>query len=283
MPQDIAPSAPVTSHDLAADPSAVPLSETTDGGPVVGFDLDMTLVDSRRGIGAVYRALAAETGTDIDVDLVTSRLGPPLEHEIANWFPPEQVVAMSDRYRALYPTHAIADTTAMPGAREALAAVRDAGGRVLVVTAKNRAHAALHLSHLGLEPDLLIGGLWAEAKGTALRAQGASVYVGDHIGDVRGARTADAVSVAVATGPCDEEELRAAGADVVLGTLDAFAAWLGEYVGGADAASAAGGGSGADVGGAAGAGRTGVGGGVGGGAGRADDAEGVGDAGGPAV
>ncbi|SCE59747.1 phosphoglycolate phosphatase [Streptomyces sp. DfronAA-171] len=180
MPQDIAPSDLATSQDLAADASAVPLSETTDGGPVVGFDLDMTLVDSRRGIGAVYRALAAETGADIDVDLVTSRLGPPLEHEMANWFPPEQVVAMSDRYRALYPEHAIADTTAMPGAREAIAAVRAAGGRVLVVTAKNRAHAALHLSHLGLEPDLLIGGLWAEAKGTALRAQGASVYVGDH-------------------------------------------------------------------------------------------------------
>ncbi|SCD93526.1 phosphoglycolate phosphatase [Streptomyces sp. TverLS-915] len=251
MPQDIAPSDLATSQNLAADTSAVPLSETTDGGPVVGFDLDMTLVDSRRGIGAVYRALAAETGADIDVDLVTSRLGPPLEHEMANWFPPEQVVAMSDRYRALYPEHAIADTTAMPGAREAIAAVRAAGGRVLVVTAKNRAHAALHLSHLGLEPDLLIGGLWAEAKGTALRAQGASVYVGDHIGDVRGARTADAVSVAVATGPCDEEELRAAGADVVLGTLDAFAGWLGEYVGGAGEGVAGGTGGADRAGGAA--------------------------------
>jgi phosphoglycolate phosphatase len=30
----------------------------------------------------------------------------------------------------------------------------------------------------------------------------------------------------VATGPCDAEELRAAGADVVLGDLTEFPAWL---------------------------------------------------------
>ena len=40
------------------------------------------------------------------------------------------------------------------------------------------------------------------------------MYVGDHTGDVRGAHTADAYSVAVATGPCDAAELRAARADV---------------------------------------------------------------------
>lgn len=42
----------------------------------VGFDLDMTLIDSRPGIKAAYEALVAETGTPIDTDLVVSRLGP---------------------------------------------------------------------------------------------------------------------------------------------------------------------------------------------------------------
>jgi phosphoglycolate phosphatase len=55
------------------------------------------------------------------------------------------------------------------------------------------------------------------------------VYVGDHIGDVRGARLAGVLSVAVPTGPCDADELRAAGADVVLTDLTAFPAWLRSY------------------------------------------------------
>ena len=88
----------------------------------------------------------------------------------------------------------------MPGAREAIAAVRAAGGRAIVVTAKHEPNAKLHLEHLGIEPDAVIGDLWAEAKAEALREHGASVYVGDHTGDVRGARTAEALSVAVPPG-----------------------------------------------------------------------------------
>ena len=67
----------------------------------------------------------------------------------------------------------------------------------------------------------------------------ASVYVGDHTGDVRGARTAGAVSVAVTTGPCDEAELRAAGADVILRDLTEFPEWLRSYAAGTEGAEAA--------------------------------------------
>lgn len=195
----------------------------------VGFDLDMTLIDSRPGIAAAYRALSAGTGAAIDVDLVVSRIGPPLETELAHWFPADEVPAAADRYRELYPDHAIAPSTALPGAREAVAAVRALGGRAVVVTAKYEPNAKLHLAHLGIEPDAVIGSLWAEAKGEALREHGAQVYVGDHLGDVRGARAAGALSVAVTTGPCDATELRAAGADVVLEELTAFPAWLASF------------------------------------------------------
>ncbi|WP_374335771.1 HAD family hydrolase [Streptomyces albus] len=195
-------------------------------GPVVGFDLDMTLIDSRPGIHATWRRLSAETGVPIDADLVVTRLGPPLVQELAHWFPQEDIPAMAERYRALYPDHAIEPSDAMPGARAALEAVRAAGGRTLVVTAKYGPSARLHLDHLGLEPDVLAGDLWAEGKAEALTAHGATVYVGDHVGDVRGARMAGAVSVAVATGPCDEKELSEAGADVVLPGLESFPDWL---------------------------------------------------------
>ncbi len=196
----------------------------------VGFDLDMTLIDSRPGIRTCYQALAERTGARIDCDLVVTRLGPPLEDELANWFPADRVPAVAELYREMYPTYAVTGTLAMPGAREAVEAVRAAGGRAVVVTAKYEPNARLHLTHLGIPADAVVGDLWAERKAQALREHGASVYVGDHIGDVRGARTARAYSVAVATGPCDADELRAAGADVVLDDLTAFPAWLADHV-----------------------------------------------------
>lgn len=195
----------------------------------VGFDLDMTLIDSRPGIRACYLALSERTGTHIDADLAVTRLGPPLAEELINWFPAEQVEAMADLYREMYPSFAVAPTLALPGAREAVAAVRRAGGRAIVVTAKYEPNAKLHLEHLGIEPDAVIGDLWAEQKAEALREYGARVYVGDHVGDVRGARAAGALSVAVATGPCAEAELRAAGADVVLDDLTGFPQWFSDY------------------------------------------------------
>ncbi|MEV6106055.1 HAD hydrolase-like protein [Streptomyces sp. NPDC051940] len=198
----------------------------------VGFDLDMTLIDSRPGIRATYQALAAETGVFIDADLAVTRLGPPLEVELAHWFPEERLAEVGDRYREIYPEYAIGPTPAMPGAREAVAAVQAAGGRAIVVTAKHTPNAKLHLAHLGIEPDATIGWLWAEAKAEALREEGAAVYVGDHVGDVRGARAAGALSVAVPTGPCGEDELRTEGADVVLPDLRSFPDWLETYAAG---------------------------------------------------
>src|SRR6478609_10376572 len=192
----------------------------------VGFDLDMTLLDTRPGIKATYDVLAAETGTAIDSDLVVSRLGPPLARELANWYPPERLDAAVERYRELYVEHAIAPTLELPGALAAVAAVRAAGGRVLVITGKWEPNARRHLDAIGLEVDALVGDLWAETKGEALRAHGADVYVGDHLGDIRGARAADAVAVGVATGPYGAAELTAAGADAVLRDLTEFPAWL---------------------------------------------------------
>ncbi|MCF3132874.1 HAD family hydrolase [Streptomyces olivochromogenes] len=205
------------------------MTPVTSSALTVGFDLDMTLIDSRPGIHACYTALSERTGTYIDADLAITRLGPPLAEELVHWFPPEQVGPMGDLYREMYPAIAIAATPAMPGAREAITAVRSAGGRAVVVTAKYEPNAKLHLTHLGLEPDAVIGDLWAEQKAAALREHGATVYVGDHVGDVRGARGAGALSVAVATGPCDAAELRAAGADVVLTDLTELPAWLAAY------------------------------------------------------
>jgi phosphoglycolate phosphatase len=125
----------------------------------VGFDLDMTLVDTRPGIAAAFRALSAQTGVAVDADAAVARLGPPLRHEIRRWFPPSDVEAAVEAYRALYPAYAIAPSMPLPGARAAFDAVRARGGRVVVVTAKLGRLARLHLEHLDLVADEVIGDL----------------------------------------------------------------------------------------------------------------------------
>lgn len=198
---------------------------------MVGFDLDMTLVDSRPGIAAAYRALTARTGVHVDADAAVSRLGPPLRVEIARWFPPEQVEEAVLAYRELYPAYAITPTVPMPGALAAIEAVHARGGRVMVVTSKIGRLAKLHLDHLGLAVDELAGDLFAEEKATALREHGATLYVGDHVADMAAAEAAGIPGVGVATGPCSRDELAAAGADLVLDDLTGFPAALDRIIG----------------------------------------------------
>ncbi|MFI6500141.1 HAD family hydrolase [Nonomuraea typhae] len=195
----------------------------------VGFDLDMTLADTRSGIAAVYDELSRLLDVEIDSRAVVSRLGPPLELELANWLPEEEIPAAVTLFRKIYPELAVPATTAMDGAHDAIAAVRRGGGRVIVVTGKNVHDARRTVSWLGLEVDEVVGSVFGAAKGSALASFGAAAYVGDHVADIEAARAGGAFSVTVATGPYTVGELRDHGADVALGDLTEFATWFGDW------------------------------------------------------
>jgi uncharacterized protein len=191
----------------------------------VGFDLDMTLIDTRLGVHDSMVRLSAELGVPIDADLVVSRLGPPLESELAEWMPAADVPAAADRFRELMAESGARNCVALPGAVEAVQSVRSSGGRVVVVTAKSSALAEVSLSAAGIEVDAIHGWLWSEGKGAALRDEGAAVYVGDNPHDVVGARIANAFSVGVRTGGTEPSE-----ADVLLDDLTAFPSWYAGYL-----------------------------------------------------
>ncbi len=197
----------------------------------IGFDLDMTLIDTVPGFGATLTALGHELGVEFPVENLTYRLGPPLHLTLGQHLPTEQIDAAVDRFRELYPDLAIKPVPLLPGAAEALAAVRRHGGRIVVVTGKFTPNAQLHLDHLRLEVDVLVGKVWGVGKAEALRAGGVTAYVGDHVHDVEGARAAGVRSVSVLTGGCSRQELLDAGTDVVLDDLHAFPNWLDEHVG----------------------------------------------------
>jgi phosphoglycolate phosphatase len=192
----------------------------------VGFDLDMTLADTRTGIAAVYDEVSTRLGVPIDSAAIISRLGPPLEHELANWMSAEAIPVAADLFREIYPDLGVPVHTAMAGAYEAIEAVRASGGRVIVVTGKNIRDAVGTVELLGLAVDEVVGSVFGAEKGSALARFGAAAYVGDHVADIEAARAGGAVSVTVATGPYTVGELREYGADVALGDLTEFANWF---------------------------------------------------------
>jgi phosphoglycolate phosphatase len=178
------------------------------------------------GIAAVYDELSVRLGVPIDSAAVITRLGPPLEMELANWVPAAAIPAAADLFRMLYPDLALPATTVMAGALEAVEAVRANGGRVIVVTGKNVRDATSTVKALGLAVDEVVGSLFGAAKGDALARFGAAAYVGDHVADIQAARAGGAVSVTVATGPYSVGQLREHGADVALGDLTEFTDWF---------------------------------------------------------
>jgi phosphoglycolate phosphatase len=195
------------------------------GSGPVGFDLDMTLINSRPAILAAFAELARETGTPIDPDAVDRRLGVKLEDELAFWFPPEQLAATAGIYRRHYLRLAEPMTTVLPGAHEALAAVRAAGQRAVIVTAKHQVSAEPSLRAAGLVADELFTMVHGPEKAAVLRRLGAVAYVGDTPPDMAAAVQAGARAVGVTTGSFTGEALADAGAEVVLDSLVGFPAW----------------------------------------------------------
>src|ERR1700761_4983580 len=116
----------------------------------VGFDLDMTLIDSQRAVLGAFAGVAADSGVPIDPADVLSRLGIKLQDELAHWFPPGEIDEAVLSYRAHYLKLLGPMTSLLPGATEALDAVRAAGARAVIITAKHEVTARLSLEAVGL-------------------------------------------------------------------------------------------------------------------------------------
>jgi len=198
----------------------------------VGFDLDLTLVDSHERILSAYIRALHDLGVEVSREELTPHLGMPLVHTAAAVGAAVDADALVLRYRHYYDEPGAPRTMPMPGAVEALSAVREAGGQTVVVSAKYTPAVHKALAEAGLTGlvDAVYGELFAQDKASALVAEGATVYVGDHPGDMVAAQAASAYAVGVTTGANDEAALMSAGADVTVADLDAFIAWLPGHV-----------------------------------------------------
>jgi pyrophosphatase PpaX len=201
------------------------------------FDFDGTLVDTTEMIFQSMRhATSSVLGRDdLSREELLANVGQPLPRQM-EVLDAEKAELLLEAYRAHHEEHHDALIGEFPGVDEALARLRTAGVRVVVVTSKRRRSVEMALEKFpGLDlvvdrfvtmedterhkpdPEPLLKGL--ELMGGITKEQAA--YVGDSPFDVQAAKAAGLRSVAVSWGAFSEDTLREAEPDHLVPDIDA--------------------------------------------------------------
>lgn len=186
----------------------------------IGFDLDLTLIDSRQRILTAAQQSFADLGYEVADDLLLPHMGVPIDDVARDVVPGIDAAEFLRRYRQHYDTDQVTPVPVLPGAVELLAAIRGAGGRSVVVSAKQQAAADRAVAEAGLDVTDVVGDHFGAAKGDALaRFDNVRGYLGDHVEDASAARVAGCPFIGVTTGEFDADALRRAGAERTVGHL----------------------------------------------------------------
>ncbi len=195
----------------------------------MGFDLDMTLIDTSERILRAGGLAFADLGFQIDRNAMVPYLGVPMADVAAELVPGIDTAAFMRRYRGHYDGDTETAVPVMPGARELLAEIRRRGGSSVVVSAKQQAAAVRAVADADLAELVgsVRGDLFGERKGEALHDLDDLVaYIGDHLEDANAAAAAGCPFIGVTTGVFAHEELRTAGAALTCADLREVIEWL---------------------------------------------------------
>lgn len=206
------------------------------------FDLDGTLVDSRGTIKAALAHALEQTGAPPEADFSIERfIGIPLLDILRNEFKmsTQQAGAAIDCYREYYDRLNQAGTRVYPGVHDLLADLRDAGFRLFVATVKPTPIAEKVLSDLDLSS--FFNGVSGASMGPERRDKSSviahvlaefdldpaqSLMIGDRDQDIAGARAHGLFALGVTYGFGSRDELRIAGADLLVDHAGDIAALL---------------------------------------------------------
>ncbi|MFB3910268.1 MAG: phosphoglycolate phosphatase [Candidatus Eisenbacteria bacterium] len=213
------------------------------------FDLDGTLVETRRDIATGLNLVLAERGLpQLPVEQVAKHVGRGGRVLVARCLEdaglrdagPEEVEAAFQSFRRHYLEHALDTTRPFDGIPEMLARLREAGCRLAVVTNKPDESARVVIEGVGLgwAFEVIVGGESLTARKPdpaplffALEKLGLSgrpaVMVGDSTVDVAAGKAADGCAVAAVTwGYGSRESLEASGPDLLADDPAALADWI---------------------------------------------------------
>lgn len=193
--------------------------------PAVLFDLDGTLVDTTYLHTLAWWRALDEAGEHAPMAAINPLVGMGGSELLTTLLGSDQD-SIGERHGELFAElHPL--VRVLPGARELLYRVRDAGGQVLIVTSAKERDLPVLLG--ALDCDEVVGEVVSagEARGkpapdlfeTALHRAGCppsgAIAVGDSVWDVEAAARAGLPAIGVATGGTPQEHLREAGAVAV--------------------------------------------------------------------
>jgi phosphoglycolate phosphatase len=192
----------------------------------VGVDLDLTLIDTRAATAVALRRVNERCGETIDVDAFIERLGLPMRDELARSMPAERVDRALDVFRSAFLDEGIELLAPLPGALRLAEGLPDTGRSLVVITSRVPPIAAACLDACGLAIDHVVGNVTGPEKVAPIIDHKVGIYVGDHPLDMRAATEANVPGIGVTTGAHSPGELRDAGADWVIASLDELASAL---------------------------------------------------------
>jgi len=205
------------------------------------FDLDGTLVDTVGARIDAWRAAFAERGIEVDRERLEPMIGMDGRRLAAEVMGDDAPTEEVDRRAGELFDERNRDPQPPPGARELLERLDAAGVTWAIATSSRPEQVAASVAALGLDhrPRIVDGSAVEHAKPApdllllAARTLGvdpeSTWYVGDSTWDMRAAKAAGMRAIGVlAESAVGERELRDAGADVVIGTLDELALELPE-------------------------------------------------------
>ncbi len=201
------------------------------------FDLDGTLTDPMEGITkSVQHALRAYGIEEPDLKALCPFIGPPLGESFMKYygFSRERAGEAIYKYREYFAVKGIFENRVYEGIPQMLGALRDNGRKLLVATSKPEEFASQILEHFQLdgyfdwvcgasmdEKRVKKGEVIAYALETAgIRDVSKAVMVGDREHDVLGAKENGMDCVGVLFGYGRRQELEAAGAVKIAGTVE---------------------------------------------------------------
>jgi HAD superfamily hydrolase (TIGR01549 family) len=199
------------------------------------FDVDGTLVDSKRDIAAAQHWVLQQLGVDSHApEELYPLIGKPLTETFATLLPPSlhyRIAEAAELYKTYYPPRALETTTLFPRVRETIEELRSKGINLATATTKLSAGAHRVLQHFGIaeyfaqiqgsdempfKPDpfiitkILDDQAWEKSE---------TLMVGDTDNDIQAGKRANVSTCGVTYGSLTKEQMSALEPDFIIDSL----------------------------------------------------------------
>ena len=207
------------------------------------FDLDGTLTDPKLGITKSFAYALKSYGIQVDdLDSLLKFIGPPLKDSFVKYygFSEEQGAEAVEKYREYFKPYGIYENKVYDGVENMLAELVKCGKKVILATSKPTVFANMILEYFHLDKYFTCA-VGSELDGSrvkkgeviteALRQAGVTdkslaVMIGDREHDILGAKENGIDSIGVLYGYGDRAEHEAAGAGMIVESIEELLQYL---------------------------------------------------------